>query len=208
MTMAKTPEAAAAAGLPPRPPAEPPAAASAPPPAPPRRVRPAAPNQLQLVEYAVHRFSLTLKHDQVFEDLLEPGFWANVSDRLIPCDTIDVHAHDRSFYAELYVREVARAQVRAGAKGGALVHVLRYVEFDPAGARPKVEPEHEVRFLGPAQGWCVIRISDQRIVAENLPDRGAAEKQLAGLMAAAAESAKERSIAERHAARLNPPPAA
>jgi hypothetical protein len=71
----------------------------------------------------------------------------------------------------------SKAAPTAGAKGGAVVHLLRKVEFDPIEARPR-QVTHEVRFLGPAQGWSVVRLSDGKPVAENCPDRDTAESHL------------------------------
>src|SRR5579872_2908411 len=123
------------------PPAPPPAEPALPPTEPtrPRPLRPLAATQIQLAEYATRHHVVTLPIGTPFEDCLRPEFWANVSDgRLRVCDKVDVFDARGTFYAELLVRTVAQSRPVQGTRGGARMHVLRYIEFDPI--EQKVKP--------------------------------------------------------------------
>jgi hypothetical protein len=57
-----------------------------------RPMRPLAPGQIQLAEYATRHHVVTLAGNQSFEHISDPDFWANVAqNRFRPCDRIDVH---------------------------------------------------------------------------------------------------------------------
>jgi hypothetical protein len=144
-----------------------------------RPMRPLAPGQIQLAEFAVRHHVVTLAANQSFEHITDPDFWANVAqNRFRPCDRIDVHDAGGRFFAELYVRQVHEGRAATGAKPSVVVHLLRYVEFEPLDTRPK-RTLYEVKFMGPAQGWSIIRTADHHVAVENLENREIAEKRLA-----------------------------
>ena len=144
-----------------------------------RPMRPLAPGQIQLAEFAVRHHVVTLAANQSFEHITDPDFWANVAqNRFRPCDRIDVHDAGGRFFAELYVRQVHEGRAATGAKPSVVVHLLRYVEFEPLDTRPR-RTVYEVKFMGPAQGWSIIRVSDGNVMIENLENREIAEKRLA-----------------------------
>ena len=143
-----------------------------------RPMRPLAPGQIQLAEYATRHHVVTLAGNQSFEHISDPDFWANVAqNRFRPCDRIDVHDAAGRFFAELYVRQVHEGRAATGAKPSVLVHLLRYVEFEPLDSKPK-RTFYEVKFMGPAQGWSIVRVSDGSVMIENLENREIAEKRL------------------------------
>jgi hypothetical protein len=146
-----------------------------------RPMRPLAPGQIQLAEFAVRHHVVTLAANQSFEHITDPDFWANVAqNRFRPCDRIDVHDVGGRFFAELYVRQVHEGRAATGAKPSVLVHMLRHVEFEPLDTRAKPKL-YEVKFMGPAQGWSIIRTTDGNVMAENLENRDIAEKRLASM---------------------------
>jgi hypothetical protein len=143
-----------------------------------RQLRPLSPSQIQLAEYATRHHVVTLPVGTPFEDCLKPEFWANTADRLRVCDKVDVFDAKGTFYAELLVRAVAQSRPVQGAKGGAQLIVLRHIEFDPVETR--VKPiEHTVEFRGPAELWCVVRITDGAVVKSHLETREMAERHVA-----------------------------
>jgi hypothetical protein len=143
-----------------------------------RPMRPLAPGQIQLAEFAVRHHVVTLAANQSFEHVTDSDFWANVAqNRFRPCDRIDVHDAGGRFFAELYVRQIHEGRAATGAKPSVVVHLLRYVEFEPLDTRPK-RTLYEVKFMGPAQGWSIIRVSDGSVMVENLENREIAEKRL------------------------------
>ena len=156
---------------------QPPADAAA---APPLPFRPLAVSQIQVAEYATRHHVVTLTLTQEFEDTLNPSFWANVTDRMRVCDKIDVFDAKGRIYAELLVRAVAQSRPIHGTKGGARVQVLRHVELEPLERR--VRPvEYKVEFRGPAELWCVIRISDDVAMKSHLDSREMAERHIAAM---------------------------
>src|SRR5258707_4734485 len=143
-----------------------------------RPMRPLAPGQIQLAEFAVRHHVVTLVANQSFEHVTDSDFWANVAqNRFRPCDRIDVHDAGGRFFAELYVRQVHEGRAATGAKPSVVVHLLRHVEFEPLDTRPK-RTLYEVKFMGPAQGWSIIRTADGKVMIENLENRETAEKRL------------------------------
>jgi hypothetical protein len=131
-----------------------------------------------LQEHQVRIHVCTVPPGTPIEHLTDSDFWANLFERFRPADRIEIHAADGAFFTELYVRSVTRAT--PGQKARVLVHVLRHVEFPPLDARPKPNP-YRVLFLGPAQGWSVVRASDERVMADSLENREIAEKRAAQL---------------------------
>ncbi len=169
------------------PPAPPPVALGPPdasPPAP-RPLRPLAPSQIQLAEYATRHHVVTLPIGTSFEDTLDPAWWANVTDRLRVCDKVDVFDAKGTFYAEILIRAVVQSRPIHGSKGGARVHVLRFVEFEPLERRAR-PIEYMVEFRGPAEIWCVIRIGDNAVMKSHLESREMAERHIASMATAMA----------------------
>jgi hypothetical protein len=144
-------------------------------------MRPLAPSQIGLAEHLTRRHVVTLPPNTPFEQVFDPVFWANVADqRMRIGDQIEVHDAGVRFFAVLYVRAVVQSRPHAGMKGGVHVHLLHFYEFDAPPDVAKVAT-HQVKFLGPAQGWCVLRLSDGATVAQNLATREDAESHLANL---------------------------
>jgi hypothetical protein len=85
-----------------------------------------------------------------------PAYWAHVAGKLAAGDLIQVHAQDRSFYAELYV-----VAVRAKA---AVVHALRHEELPEIDEAAAASP-YRVEWGGPHHKWRVVRASDGSVVA-------------------------------------------
>jgi hypothetical protein len=160
------------------PPAPPAAVPSAPP-----LPQPFAPSRLMLAEHALHPFVISCKPNERFEDFLDPARWANCANRMRPGDRVEVQGlyGANRFWANLLVLDAQEANVRTGAKGGCLVHVLQFVEIPPQQAIFKARTS-EVRFLGGHENWAVVRIADQAVLAANLPNREEAEKHLAGMI--------------------------
>jgi hypothetical protein len=154
--------------------------------APPRQIIPLAPSRLQLAEHAVHSFVVTLRPDERFEDIFDSEFWANAATekQMRPGDMVAVHDSAGRFFAELYVRASHGSNARSGTKGGATVALMRHLTFEDLPARKMPPAEFETKFMGPGLQWCVVRVSDLVVVADNLPDRDAAIRHATGLMAA------------------------
>lgn len=104
-----------------------------------------------------------------FEQMLEPGFWGNVSADLKPWTIITCRANDGSWYAELLVTSVGRQWAR--------VHVLLNVPLSSADVERSQTGSHDVKHVD-GQGWAVIRRADRATVYADGETREDAEKWL------------------------------
>jgi hypothetical protein len=149
----------------------------------PRPLRPLPASQIGLAEHLVRHHVVTLPIGTTFGDALLPEFYANVSDRLRVCDRIDLFDTRGTFYAELLVRFVSQSRPMQGTKGGARVHLLRYVEFDLV--EQKARPiELAAEWRGPSQMWCAVRIADNAIIKSHMESRELADRHIASMAVA------------------------
>lgn len=136
--------------------------------APAAMVRALSENRLKLVLSSAadlgNLFAATTPIGTAFEDVLNPEFWAHTAYKLRPADEIIVHTDDMSYRGHLYVRHV-HAPGAQRLNNRAVVAKLSFQEF---GAIDKDlrNTTHEVKFMGPHQKWCVVSLSDQRVVKE------------------------------------------
>jgi hypothetical protein len=145
-------------------------------------LRPLAPKDIGLREFKTRCHAITLRADQPF-DLVstDPSFWQNCSEILRQGDVVDVHSADGSFFAQFYIRDVG------GGPGGKSAHsarvgIIQFVSFDAIESKARALT-YAVKFLGPNDGWGIVRISDQKVIVDNLPDREQAETRLRGMAA-------------------------
>ena len=111
-----------------------------------------------------NHFAAVTPQGTPFEHVLEPEFWAHCAYKLRPCDLITVHTDDMTYLGRLYVRSVS-APARDRPNNRATVAKLEYHEF---GAAPKDlrGKNHEVRFIGPHLKWCVVSLTDERVLKD------------------------------------------
>ena len=126
-----------------------------------KKVTPRKPTTLREAAFdrAVYQFAMDA--GAAFEDALKPEFWAHVGRMLKPCDRIELVAEDFAWFAEVIVLEADRAWAK--------VAPLRFVEL--AGKTPAAEtlqPDYEVKYMGPSKKHCVIRLSDKAVVQEGI----------------------------------------
>jgi hypothetical protein len=154
------------------------------PPPPKRQIRPLRASQIKLTEHAVHQYEITLEKGQLFEDVMRTDFYQNIGlggeYGMRPGDRIFVHAADRTFAAELYVLDVVMSKPVAGIKGGAVVAVWAYREFDRAAVKPR-QQTHTIRFAGPTVGYVIDRLNDGKQIAQFTNEEGA-QRHLAGMV--------------------------
>lgn len=91
------------------------------------------------------------------DDVLEPRYWAHMSNILRPWDRIEVIPEDGVWWAELMVREVDQGSVR--------VFVLRETKFNDVNDRTDTDSPFLVQFT-PATKWRVVRKADAVVVSE------------------------------------------
>lgn len=119
-------------------------------------------SRVNLTEYARQSHHVVPEDGTRFEDILREEYWGAVAYKFKPCDIIEVHAEDGSYFAELYVR--------AAGKNWMKVALLRKVELEPAQAAFS-NPEFEAAWKGPHRKFTVIRSSDNQIVKDGFDTR-------------------------------------
>ena len=99
------------------------------------------------------------------EDMLEPSYWAHVSERLRACDRIDAHAEDGKFYAEFLVISSSRQAAK--------VVLLRKHDLDAADAEAS-SSEFAVQWKGPHHKHAVVRLRDKATLQHGFDTKEAA----------------------------------
>lgn len=100
------------------------------------------------------------------KDMLDPTFWAHVSNKLVPGDQVEAFAQDGSFYAEFIVLASKHAWVK--------VELLQLHEF---GGKTKDDGEHLIKWSGGAK-WRVIRKADGEVLQSGLQSKELAQEWL------------------------------
>lgn len=112
-----------------------------------------------------------------YEHLLDPAFWANVAEKLLPRARIEVWREDNEWFAEFVVLESQRTWARVYPIG---YWPLRRKSDAPSAATQAIQAafdQHRTDFRG-TRGWCVIRNRDNEPVAENMATKDDAEDWL------------------------------
>lgn len=113
------------------------------------------PSRLKYAEHERQQWFVVPEHGTPFEALLDPAYWAHVSAKFRPCDQIEVHAEDGSYYARLLVRDAGKLYAK--------VAKLEHVELDKIdvlqGGVMALEG-HAIKWRGPIHKWSVVRGSD------------------------------------------------
>lgn len=145
-------------------------------------VRPLVKNRLRLVTASQTNFgnlhAATLPAGTPFDHALDPALWSNVAGELRANDQIQIYADTGEFYGVVYVRSVVGG---GGVKTSVAVAKVSYVEFDGLPGPSSAERVFRVAYMGPHQRWCVIRIADSKVVAEQMESTEAAEVQMKAL---------------------------
>lgn len=128
-------------------------------------------SRVKLAEYARQRHHVVPEEGTKFEDLQKEEYWAAVAYMFKPCDIIEVHAEDGSYYAELYIRACGR--------NWAKVAVLNKTALEPVEAKV-TRPEFETAWKGPARKFGVVRVSDGEIIKDGFDTREQAADYIKG----------------------------
>lgn len=119
---------------------------------------PAAPigeNRFQLKEHNNPGFWICVPHGTTVDDLLDPGFWANVARNVRRNTTIEVHWDDSSRFAEVYVVDSGR--------NWASVSLLREHVLAKA-KQPVRKSNYQIAFNGPVDKFRITRLSDNSVI--------------------------------------------
>lgn len=138
-------------------------------PAEPRYVPPLTADRWKLKEHANPGHWLCVHQDVTVEDMLLPGFWANVAQHLRPASTVEVHWDDLSQFAEFYVKSSGR--------NWASVDLMRHIKIGAA-VRPSTAHQYEVAFNGPVDKFRVMNITNRTVLKAGFASEADARKFL------------------------------
>lgn len=127
---------------------------------------------LTLAEFGKNHYVANTELGVTPEDLLKPSYWAHVSPKFKPLDTVEARAEDGSFYAQLIVRDRGRNWAKVAFLPGYPLMFSDIVDvptMDVAG-------EYEVVWKGPQYKFRVMRKSDNHIMKEGFTDKESARK--------------------------------
>jgi hypothetical protein len=150
-----------------------------------RPVKPLEQRRLKLICSSAsdlgNEWAIVVPSGTTIETILDPAYYANVASSLRIADSITAHWDDRSALAKLYITDTARTRVS--------VSKIFHVELD-APAESSEPKAYRVRYDGPHTKWCVVRVSDGRVVKD-----GCETKESAEIAMRAHEQAESRKVA-------------
>lgn len=118
-------------------------------------------------DFVTNRWSVTLDEATAYSRLLESDYWVNVARKLRIGDIIEVHAENRTWFAELYV-------VAHNDKAASVVE-LRRIDLAGSTEVEDTTSPYYVKWLGPAGQWGIKRMSDNQTMQQGLPTKADAE---------------------------------
>ena len=140
----------------------------------PREARQITPERMQPEEFARTSWFITAHFGTAVEDLLAPGYWAGMAQKMKVSDKIEAWVDDGTWIAELRVLEVAHNWAR--------VIILSQHRLDsPEALRPAVAEEYRVEWKGPHLKFCVVRTRDGAYLSKVHRNREVAEDALRAL---------------------------
>lgn len=119
-------------------------------------------SRVMLTEFARQAHHVVPEEGTTIDDLLHESYWSMVAYKFKPCDIVEVHAEDGSYFAELYVR--------AAGKNWAKMALLRKVDLEPMSAGVAT-PEYEVAWKGPHRKFVALRTADNEIIKDGFVTR-------------------------------------
>ena len=133
--------------------------------------------RFKLAEHARNVYRATPELGTSFEEMLAPGYWANIARKLRAGDRIEVVADDFSAYGELFVRRATPTE--------AFVSVVRpfepFEDTAPSDATRLTAEDFRVEHNATEQ-WRVVRLCDGEVVKRDLLSEPAAKRALAAYL--------------------------
>jgi len=104
------------------------------------------------------------------KDMLEPSYWADVSNKLRALDRIEALAADGSWFAEFIVLNSGRLWAK--------VEMLRYIELKSNAEVSGGDPEFDVVWRNPHHKYGVMRRADKSLLKEDFQTKEEAARWL------------------------------
>jgi hypothetical protein len=93
-----------------------------------------------------------------FDEIMAPGFWVHIADRLRPTDEIVVHFEDGSGRLDL--------QVLSSGRNWASVGLIAKSDFNAPALAHGADATFTVKWRGPHSKWAVIRTADNDVIRD------------------------------------------
>jgi len=119
------------------------------------------PSRMREAEAVRNTWCVTPEPGTQLDDILKPGYWAHMCNKLRPWDVIEVRYEDEEgpFFAQLLVRYVGRVE--------AAVKVVHFVPLGPVGLDP-LDSEYKIKYSGAHCKYRVIRKKDGMVLKDEL----------------------------------------
>lgn len=132
-----------------------------------KKIPVAMPEKLGLAEHKRNDWCMDVDPHLEVNDVLEPGYWSHVAEKMQPMDTIECRWEDGSRIVHLRVVFCERTYAK--------VRVVSEENMGKEGREVPVDSDkHTIQYKGPTRRFCVIRNADLEIVQEGFKERGLA----------------------------------
>lgn len=103
------------------------------------------------------------------KDLLKPGYWMHVAEKLRRGDRIEAVCEDGTWFAEYFVKSANKIEAH--------ITLMRDIELSKPIKKPEVAPDYFVKHVGGGV-WRVLRAVDKAELKTGLKGKEAATKWL------------------------------
>ena len=124
--------------------------------------------QFKPAEFCRTVYSVTPEPGTTIKQMLEPGFWMHVSNKLRKGDRIEAVAEDGTWFAEFYVKSANKIE--------AYVVLMREVELSKPVQKLK-DPDFVVKHVGGGK-WRVLRTADKAELQSGFKNKEEAQSWL------------------------------
>ena len=139
----------------------------------PVKIRPITDSRVKLNRggQANNEWFVTAEANTPVESVFDPSFWAHVAERMRPYDIVVVAVDDEAWFLQAIVRSTMPQSVFLKALPGYPMPLEESLDMTFA-------DQYEVKWRGPHALWSVMRLSDNKPVAEKMQSREAAHRWL------------------------------
>lgn len=128
------------------------------------------PDRVGLAENKRQDWVVDVPVSVTLEQAMEPSYWAHVAELMEPLDHIELRCEDGSWVADLIVQFCERNYAR--------VVLKNLTKLEPVTDAPANAIDHKVQWKGPVLKFCVIRVSDDKIIKQGIKSKPLAYDEL------------------------------
>lgn len=132
-----------------------------------------SPARLQVSDYEMTTFTLTVEKGTTKEDLINPAFWAHIAVKFRPWDLIYVRSDEGTFFAEYLVLSCGRNWAQVKEKS-----YMNLTSSDVSLTQAAAQDGYKVEWKGPHVKFAVIRNSDSAKIKDSFQTKEEAQTWL------------------------------